>query len=418
MLTGIAVRIGQRCGLHRDDASVGLSIFEIEMRRRLWWPILILDSKAGWLSGSGTSVLANLCDTKLPLNVNDSDLNPSMKEIPIEHTGPTEMVFCLIRCHVGEFLMQSKSTSAFDAGWGKLSSDAWSLAEKDRAIDEFEGLLERKFLRYCDPSIPLVFISAIIARSTICRMRLVAHHPRQYPDKGASLTQKERDIIFSISLKMIEYDNLFLSTDSTKRFLWHAKTHFQLDAFVYAVTELLHRRVAGELAERAWQQIIAVFEHRPNIITDTKNPLFMAVGTLTLRAWESRNATFTHQYRNSSNATEPYFINTLRAQRPNAKAYQTRDPCANIAASLGRSAENNMNAEGELVKSSPITRTSDDTSGSYDLPILSNGTEVDWSPIDWAYWDGLLQGYEAEAIDGTWRINPELDPGTDSVQNL
>ena len=215
------------------------------------WPLLILDGKTGQLSGSGTSILANLCDTKLPLNVNDSDLDPSMKEVPVEHTGPTEMVFCLVRYHVGEFLSRSKATSTFDGAWSKLSNGAKTLTENDKVIDDFEGLLERKFLRHCDPSIPLAFISAIMVRLTICKMRLTAHHPRQYPDKGASLTQKERDNIFSISLKMIEHENLFLSTNSTKRFLWHAKCQFQLDAFIYAVTELLHRRVTGELAERA-----------------------------------------------------------------------------------------------------------------------------------------------------------------------
>lgn len=44
-LLGVAVRIGQGLGLHRDGTSLGLSPFEIEMRRRLWWNIVVLDAR-------------------------------------------------------------------------------------------------------------------------------------------------------------------------------------------------------------------------------------------------------------------------------------------------------------------------------------------------------------------------------------
>jgi hypothetical protein len=36
-LTGLALRIAQSLGLHRDGTKFGLSPFDTEMRRRLWW---------------------------------------------------------------------------------------------------------------------------------------------------------------------------------------------------------------------------------------------------------------------------------------------------------------------------------------------------------------------------------------------
>lgn len=36
-LTGLALRIAQSLGLHRDGSKFGLSPFDTEMRRRLWW---------------------------------------------------------------------------------------------------------------------------------------------------------------------------------------------------------------------------------------------------------------------------------------------------------------------------------------------------------------------------------------------
>ena len=94
LLAGLAVRIGQRIGLHRESASRAVSVFEAEMRRRLWWQILILDFRSAQLSGSKVEADGQNFQTKRPLNVNDSDLTPSMKEPPVEHPGITDMLFC------------------------------------------------------------------------------------------------------------------------------------------------------------------------------------------------------------------------------------------------------------------------------------------------------------------------------------
>lgn len=45
-LTGLAVRIAQVIGVHRDGIYFGLVPFEVEMRRRLWWQVCLLDARA------------------------------------------------------------------------------------------------------------------------------------------------------------------------------------------------------------------------------------------------------------------------------------------------------------------------------------------------------------------------------------
>ena len=41
-LTGLAIRIANSQGIHRDSAQFGLNPFDVEMRRRLWWQICTL----------------------------------------------------------------------------------------------------------------------------------------------------------------------------------------------------------------------------------------------------------------------------------------------------------------------------------------------------------------------------------------
>src|SRR5450432_224511 len=259
-------------GIHRDGTSLGLSVFETEMRRRLCWQIVLLDSRSAQLSGSGASLMHTLWDTKLPLNVNDSDISPEMREAPIQYEGLTEMVFCLVRYEFGQFLREHAGDSGFDGHWENLSSAANSIAEKDRKIDELEQLLENKFIRHCDPLIPLHMLATAVARSAICKLRLTCHHPRQYADNGASMPQSEKDLLAANSLRMIEYDSLGQSMATMKRFLWHINSYFQLDAFVFLVNDL-RQRTQGELAERAWQQVQQVYENHPDLVNDVPNPI-------------------------------------------------------------------------------------------------------------------------------------------------
>ena len=41
-MTGLATRIANAMGIHRDGAQFGISPFETEMRRRLWWQVCTL----------------------------------------------------------------------------------------------------------------------------------------------------------------------------------------------------------------------------------------------------------------------------------------------------------------------------------------------------------------------------------------
>jgi hypothetical protein len=383
LLAGLAIRIGQRIGLHRESASREVSIFEAEMRRRLWWQVLILDFRSAQLSGSRIESDGQLFEIKRPLNVNDSDLSPNMKETPVEHLGITDMLFCSIRYEIGEFMRQKRSLKLFD-GVGQRADPAVYVAEKDKAIDEFEDMLEQKYLRYIDPSIPLHIQSAGLARGAVCQMRLLAHHPRQYPDKGLSLPQAEKDMLFSTSLKMVEYDNLSPTINSIRGYLWHTKVYLQLDAFIYLLSEL-RNRTEGEEVDRAWQQIRLVFENHPDMVTDTKNSLYFAIGNLALKAWEKRAGAAGHNHGLCQVAT-PDFITRLRSYRKVIPAQPTKSMT-------------NIKPNNSLDQSAHTTQASygDDFLGlematEFDPAFLATYAQIDASPMDWEYWQGLLEG--------------------------
>jgi hypothetical protein len=64
-MTGLVVRIAQTLGIHRDGSHFDLPVFEIEMRRRLWWQVLILDARASEDHGCDPTVVEAQFDTQM-----------------------------------------------------------------------------------------------------------------------------------------------------------------------------------------------------------------------------------------------------------------------------------------------------------------------------------------------------------------
>ncbi len=49
----------------------------------------------------------------------------------------------------------------------------------------------------------------------------MAHHPRHRKASSATMPREERDMLFNLSLQMIENDTLVHTMGSLKRYLWH-----------------------------------------------------------------------------------------------------------------------------------------------------------------------------------------------------
>lgn len=397
-LSGVAFRIAQRIGLHRDDTS-HLSPFDGEIRRRLWRQLMILDHTSSELAGCAPTYTIMMGSTlhKLPAYVNDSDLFPDMTELPPEREGACEMIFCALRYHFSSFflLINNKDTTTFDSYWHGLTSKEATLEMKDKAIDELNQQVEEKFLRFCDPLVPLHNLTSIAARAALSGIRLRAHHPRQYPDNGASMPQSEKEMLFALSLKIIQYDTLVHANPSLQRYLWHVKVYFQWHALIYLLSELRYRKV-GEEPDRAWDQIGETFRHHPEIIHEPEYALYIAIRSLTLRAWEIRE---TESRRMGIPIHPPEVIiklRNLRAAGPgNQQGFQDMDPVAMSVSIENENAARNGRAlpYNQTWPSADVAHNG--LAGADMLPLIP-----DMSPPDWDAWDSLLKSMDFPGAEG------------------
>ncbi|WPH04746.1 Hypothetical protein R9X50_00764100 [Acrodontium crateriforme] len=87
---GIAVRMAMSLGLHREFPNWNLSLFQREMRRRVWWGMFIFDSGASVTFGR-TVLLPDKdsIDIRLPSNIPDEQLTPMTSTHPAESADLT-----------------------------------------------------------------------------------------------------------------------------------------------------------------------------------------------------------------------------------------------------------------------------------------------------------------------------------------
>lgn len=284
-MTGLLIRLAQALGLQRDGEQFGLSPFETEMRRRLWWHIMHVDLRASDDHGSEPSIHESAFDTRFPLNINDEDISSSMREYPPEREGPTEMTFDLIRYTVST---TARRLSYVPPGPGKCrkKNEMFTLEHKERLMEELHQHVENKYLKYCDMKNPLHWVAGTILRLVLAKMWLVVHHPvqREEGTENKELSQETKDRLFRTSVDIIQWSNHLEREPTTKKWGWLFRTYIQWHAVAFVLSQLCIR-VKGPEVERAWQVINEIFgEIRGLFEAPKRGMLWKPLRRLILRA--------------------------------------------------------------------------------------------------------------------------------------
>nr|XP_036574332.1 transcriptional regulatory protein C139.03-like protein 10 [Colletotrichum truncatum]KAF6780747.1 transcriptional regulatory protein C139.03-like protein 10 [Colletotrichum truncatum] len=253
-LTGLAIRIAQGLGIHRDGTHFNLPPFETEMRRRLWWSICTLDLRSAEELGSDLTIIDRSFDTELPSNINDSDIEPGMVEPPKPRQGRTDCAVSLVRYEICALSRRLHTVGSAMAGVCPRDA-ASSLEERERMLIEVYDRVEEKFLQHCfTDDDPLFWMAAMIARVIMAKMSLVIYQPMLFPGNGHELAGDIRDRLFVSAIEIVEY-NYILNTDPRcKQWRWLFQTYRQWHAIAYILMEA-GRRPWSATSERGWEAV-------------------------------------------------------------------------------------------------------------------------------------------------------------------
>lgn len=263
-LSGMAVRIAQQMGLHRDGSHFALSPFAIEMRRRLWWQICYFDLIISERCGLECTTLDMKFDTNFPLNVRDSDLSPTMQHPPEPCSEYTEVTCGLIYFESVRLLRRMRSGVATPGG----------PAEKERYIEEFADNITNTYLHPRNKNHCLFPVGTATFRFMLSKLWLFLYRPFRSFRLGFELPKPTVDRLFVGCLECLEAWRTITADSRIARRsvlfrlprLWHQ--------LCYVLLQLCEGR-DDELAKRAWETVADVSLPPPDSFPDSTTALLL-----------------------------------------------------------------------------------------------------------------------------------------------
>ncbi|KAJ6190948.1 C6 zinc finger domain protein [Penicillium mononematosum] len=285
-MLGVAIRIAQRIGIHNESMYGKCSALEAELRRRLWWSLIIFDNRICEMSDYKTASLAPTWDCRVPLNVSDFELQPDIKAPPAANNRPTEMLFAVVRSELANFVRHS----AFHLDFTNPFLN--TIAPRSTAIDEAERLvalektMEDNYLAMCNPENPLHFMTIWTTRGYLAKNRLLQHYSK-YSAASVKQTDTQRTVGISHALRMLECDSNLMKSPIIKGYLWLVDFHFPFPAYIHLLQDLKQRPAEGN-ADQAWEVMSKNYEARIMNAKEDDRPFFIVFSRIVLQAWESR----------------------------------------------------------------------------------------------------------------------------------
>ncbi|KAH8894204.1 hypothetical protein GQ53DRAFT_780281 [Thozetella sp. PMI_491] len=259
-LTGLIMRMGQSIGLHRDGTNfANLTPFEIEMRRRVFWQMCMLDLRSAEDQGSDLNVIDRTFDTQLPLNINDVDISPESTEMPEPRVGPTDMTFALIRYEICSLARRLHAASSAMANVCP-SEEARSMEEREAMLAETYNRVEHTYLKDANTGEnPIYWVAANIARVIMAKMTLVIYQPLLFPGPSQDvLGPITRERLFRAAIEIFEYNHLLNTDARSKPWRWLFRTYTKWQAVAYVLSEVA-RRPWSATVERGWTALNSEF---------------------------------------------------------------------------------------------------------------------------------------------------------------
>lgn len=258
------------------------------MCRRLWWSLVLFDARVGEMANTKPLTLDPTWDCKIPLNVNDSDLRPEMKDPPTESEKPTDALFAILNCELGDFLRHN--SFYLDFSNPALKPLTRNPNGGPTQLPELENLIETRYLDSCDPANPFHFTTIWATRKMLAKFHLVEHLSR-FSGSSARRTAGQHDVATSHALRMLECDTKIMTSPLTKPYQWHNTYHYPFPAYLQTLQDL-RRRPNMPQASKAWDVLSNNWAAWSGNQFRDKGPFFQLFANVVLQAWAASEAKF------------------------------------------------------------------------------------------------------------------------------
>ena len=282
-MLGTVIRMAQSIGLHRDgDHFPRMSPYEKEMRRRIWWLLCGLDMRASEDQRTLPGISTGSFDTKIPLNIKDSDIEIDTPEMPPEQSGITEMSYALLA--IGLCSMTSQIIAP------GMSDGTIGLKEKCHILEEIYRKFEKGHGRYLDGATGAISWFAITTvRVVMAKFTLAVFLPVLFSAPGEEFSYDIRTKLLLSAIEVAEDNHALNSEPDYSRWHWVCQTYTHWHAIVYLLLEI-SRRPWSPIAERAWIALHSQWLIPVHARKEGQNSIWSPVRTLMVKARKHRQA--------------------------------------------------------------------------------------------------------------------------------
>jgi hypothetical protein len=245
MMTGLMIRMAHAVGLHRDGSRFAhLSPFEVEQRRRIWWMVIVIDIRASEDQGTEFSIKKDSFDTKMPLNINDSDIGPDTKQTPVERQGVTDMSLAIAMCELAHVSMELMTSG--------LQSGGPTLDEQAQLLDYHRKKLEEGYFQYSiEPGDIINWVGIVVTRLVLSKLTLLVYLPSLFTSPSDRFSDEVRDRLLIAAIEVAEHNHALNAETRCRQWRWIYQTYTHWYAIVWMLIEISRRQWSCTI-ERAW----------------------------------------------------------------------------------------------------------------------------------------------------------------------
>jgi hypothetical protein len=251
VIVGMAVRLGECMGLHRDPQEIyALSPVESHVRRILWFQLCFLDFRTCESQGPRPGIKREDYDTKFPLNINDTDL---LLARPQEaKTKWTDMTISRIHFECTEM----QRVIWYDRI--RIEKKKASLTHVLGKIESFRKAMESKYNPILDIEVPLQKYAQLLMNLMIQRLYVMVLHrymnnaTQKVPERLVSLTVQSGLHSMESAIAMEKIPEL-------KKWKWYGGAYQQWH-IAFLLLSLIYAAPKLPQSERIWNVVDFVFE--------------------------------------------------------------------------------------------------------------------------------------------------------------
>lgn len=227
------------------------------MRRRLWWELCALNVRTSEDRGAVASAYTD-SNTRLPLNIMDSDLDPSAEVLPARRGGPTEMLFSIMRFDICSRRAAPPCTSSV------IAPVCGFIGGEGRGNEELKEYMASNYSRAFaqDSSLPFFRLAGETSRMLRQKLDLQAYFSSAHREQwlrgeriGADVSNdaSQCDDLFHSAVKLLEDHARLMAESAFSNWKWYLHQLTQWHAVSFVLSQL-QARIDG-LAERGLLQL-------------------------------------------------------------------------------------------------------------------------------------------------------------------